>query len=182
MSKMRIGMAASVALLALGLTGGAQAERSEMTFFITSAGSGKGADLGGLAGADKHLPVSRRHGGCGQAQMARLSEHERRRRQTRRQCARPHRQGTVAERGGKIHRAQSRRAAPPQQYQQDDCADREGRNASTAAPTRPTPTTSLPARNRTARRSPAARIRPVATGRKAAPKAPQWSATTTGGA
>jgi hypothetical protein len=53
MSKMRIGIVASIALLALGLTGGAQAERSDMTFFITSAGSGKGADLGGLAGADK---------------------------------------------------------------------------------------------------------------------------------
>jgi hypothetical protein len=27
---------------------------NKMTFFVTSAGSGKGADLGGLAGADKH--------------------------------------------------------------------------------------------------------------------------------
>jgi len=27
---------------------------SEMTFFVTSAGPGKGADLGGLAGADRH--------------------------------------------------------------------------------------------------------------------------------
>jgi len=40
-------------LLALGLGGGAQAQQSDMTFFITSMGSGKGADLGGLAGADK---------------------------------------------------------------------------------------------------------------------------------
>jgi len=53
MSKTRIGTVASIALLALSLTGGAQAEQSSMTFFITSAGSGKGADLGGLAGADK---------------------------------------------------------------------------------------------------------------------------------
>jgi hypothetical protein len=30
-----------------------QEQKSAMTFFITSAGSGKGADLGGLAGADK---------------------------------------------------------------------------------------------------------------------------------
>jgi len=37
-----------------GLGGGAQAQQSGMTFFITSVGSGKGADLGGLAGADKH--------------------------------------------------------------------------------------------------------------------------------
>ena len=30
------------------------AAASPMTFFVTSAGSGKGADLGGLAGADAH--------------------------------------------------------------------------------------------------------------------------------
>jgi hypothetical protein len=30
------------------------AQQSEATFFITSAGSGKGADLGGIAGADQH--------------------------------------------------------------------------------------------------------------------------------
>jgi hypothetical protein len=30
------------------------AQSTPMTFFITSAGPGKGADLGGLAGADKH--------------------------------------------------------------------------------------------------------------------------------
>lgn len=54
MSKTNFGMVASVALLFLGLGGGAQAQQSSMTFFITSAGSGKGADLGGLEGADKH--------------------------------------------------------------------------------------------------------------------------------
>ena len=43
---------ASAALLALGAT--AQAQQANMTFFVTSAGLGKGADLGGLAGADKH--------------------------------------------------------------------------------------------------------------------------------
>ena len=32
---------------------GLQAQQSEMSFFVTSAGSGKGADLGGLAGADQ---------------------------------------------------------------------------------------------------------------------------------
>src|SRR5438270_4085717 len=39
-------------LLAIG--GTAQAQQSNMTFFVTSVGSGKGADLGGLAGADQH--------------------------------------------------------------------------------------------------------------------------------
>jgi len=32
----------------------AAAQSSEMTFFVTSVGLGKGADLGGLTGADKH--------------------------------------------------------------------------------------------------------------------------------
>ena len=41
------------AVLCLALAGGAQAQQASMTFFVTSAGPGKGADLGGLAGADK---------------------------------------------------------------------------------------------------------------------------------
>jgi hypothetical protein len=55
---------ASVALLALGLCG-AQAQNAptaptapsapeSMRFFVTSVGSGRGGDLGGLAGADAH--------------------------------------------------------------------------------------------------------------------------------
>jgi hypothetical protein len=42
-------------LLPLSLAGGALAQQSsDMTFFITSVGSGNGADLGGLEGADRH--------------------------------------------------------------------------------------------------------------------------------
>jgi hypothetical protein len=45
---------ASLVLLALG-PGGAQAQQATtMTFFVTSAGSGKGGDLGGIEGADRH--------------------------------------------------------------------------------------------------------------------------------
>src|SRR5262245_26228092 len=44
---------ASIALLALGASG-AQAQQATMTFFLTSAGPGKGADLGGIEGADRH--------------------------------------------------------------------------------------------------------------------------------
>jgi len=40
-------------LLALGMNAGAQAQSSDMTFFVTSAGPGQGADLGGLEGADR---------------------------------------------------------------------------------------------------------------------------------
>jgi len=47
-------VAASVAVLSLGLAGVAPAQPANMSFFITSVGPGKGADLGGLAGADKH--------------------------------------------------------------------------------------------------------------------------------
>ncbi len=46
-------MLVSAALLALGAAA-VQAQQSSMTFFITSAGLGKGADLGGLDGADAH--------------------------------------------------------------------------------------------------------------------------------
>lgn len=44
----------SVALLmSLGGSTGGQAQQSEISFFITSAGPGKGGDLGGLNGADQ---------------------------------------------------------------------------------------------------------------------------------
>ncbi|MEA2990156.1 MAG: hypothetical protein QOG83_2867 [Alphaproteobacteria bacterium] len=52
----RLSMLATAALLTLGLDGAVQAQQQpqapNMTFFVTSAGSGKGADLGGLDGAD----------------------------------------------------------------------------------------------------------------------------------
>ncbi len=41
-------------VLSLPLAVSAQAQQANMTFFVTSAGPGKGADLGGLAGADRH--------------------------------------------------------------------------------------------------------------------------------
>jgi hypothetical protein len=46
---------ASIALLSLGFSAArAQNAPESMRFFVTSAGSGKGGDLGGLAGADAH--------------------------------------------------------------------------------------------------------------------------------
>ena len=42
---------------ALACGGVVQAQSSAMTFFVTSTGSGKGADYGGLEGADKHCQV-----------------------------------------------------------------------------------------------------------------------------
>jgi hypothetical protein len=65
MSKTRVGTIASIALLSLGLSAGAPAQQSRMTFFITSVGSGNGADLGGLAGADKHCQTLAAAAGAG---------------------------------------------------------------------------------------------------------------------
>ena len=42
-----------------------QAQQKDMTFFITSAGPGKGADLGGLAGADAHCQALAKAAGAG---------------------------------------------------------------------------------------------------------------------
>jgi len=50
---LRLSIVASIALLWLGGTTAGQAQQSGVSFFITSSGSGKGADLGGLEGADK---------------------------------------------------------------------------------------------------------------------------------
>src|SRR4029453_4740496 len=51
---MRFPLLASLVLVSLCLSAPAQAQQTTMTFFITSVGPGKGADLGGLEGADRH--------------------------------------------------------------------------------------------------------------------------------
>jgi hypothetical protein len=43
----------SVVVAGFGMLGGAHALAADMSFFVTSAGSGKGGDLGGLEGADR---------------------------------------------------------------------------------------------------------------------------------
>jgi hypothetical protein len=54
---------ASVALL--GLITAGEAQQSGMSFFVTSAGPGKGADLGGLEGADRHCLLLAQAAGAG---------------------------------------------------------------------------------------------------------------------
>ncbi len=51
---MKISAASVISLVVIGagMASIAQAQQANMTFFVTSTGSGKGADLGGLAGAD----------------------------------------------------------------------------------------------------------------------------------
>lgn len=50
-ARMGVPLAASLALICVAP---AMAQQATMTFFVTSHGPGKGGDLGGLAGADKH--------------------------------------------------------------------------------------------------------------------------------
>ena len=52
--RMRFFVIASAALVGLGVSACVQTQKGGMTFFVTSVGSGKGADLGGLTGADQH--------------------------------------------------------------------------------------------------------------------------------
>ncbi len=57
--------AGAAALLALAACGSMPAGKTGMSFFVTSAGPGKGADLGGLAGADKHCQALATTAGAG---------------------------------------------------------------------------------------------------------------------
>jgi len=56
---------ACAALLSMALGGGAAAQQSGMSFFVTSAGLGKGADLGGIEGADRHCQQLAQAAGAG---------------------------------------------------------------------------------------------------------------------
>jgi hypothetical protein len=50
----RFFLAAIVVLLSVSWIASSQEQQTNMTFFVTSVGSGKGADLGGMEGADRH--------------------------------------------------------------------------------------------------------------------------------
>src|SRR5438874_10032991 len=76
-----------IAALALGVTSGVNAQQQpappplpqapNMTFFVTGAGPGKGADLGGIEGADQHCQMlAQRHGAGGKTWHAYLSTQE----------------------------------------------------------------------------------------------------------
>ena len=58
-------VAASVAVLLLGVSAPTQAQQNAMSFFITSVGLGKGGDLGGLAGADRQCQSLAQAAGAG---------------------------------------------------------------------------------------------------------------------
>lgn len=68
----RIAWLASAAAMSGGMGAAAHAQQSgaqpAMTFFVTSTGSGKGADFGGLAGADRHCQTLAQAAGAGDRQ------------------------------------------------------------------------------------------------------------------
>jgi hypothetical protein len=61
--RLSIWNAAIMALLAA--CSGAEAQQSQMSFFVTSTGIGKGADLGGIGGADRHCQELAQAAGAG---------------------------------------------------------------------------------------------------------------------
>jgi hypothetical protein len=60
-----VAMGTAALVLLLGITSSAPAQQSAMSFFVTSAGPGKGADLGGLAGADRQCQQLAQAAGAG---------------------------------------------------------------------------------------------------------------------
>ena len=89
------------------LAAGAQAQNA-MTFFVTSAGPGKGGDLGGLAGADAHCAtLATAAGATGKTWRAYLRTQG----AGRGERQGPHRQRPVAERQGRGGREGRRRPA-----------------------------------------------------------------------
>ena len=58
-------LAATPLLLALGVSSNCMAQQANMTFFVTSVGSGNGANVGGLAGADQHCQQLAQAAGAG---------------------------------------------------------------------------------------------------------------------
>lgn len=61
----RLSVIASISVLAFGASALVQAQQSAMSFFITSVGLGKGGDLGGLEGADRHCQSLAQAAGAG---------------------------------------------------------------------------------------------------------------------
>lgn len=70
MNMIRMVVAVSIALTAFSVTAAEkmQTVAPEISFFVTSAGLGKGADLGGLAGADRHCQELATAAGAGKKQ------------------------------------------------------------------------------------------------------------------
>lgn len=65
-TQLKLSVLALFAIASVGLSDGSSAAQDKkMSFFVTSVGSGKGGDLGGLAGADKHCQSLAKDVGAG---------------------------------------------------------------------------------------------------------------------
>jgi len=64
-SKSKLRLVISVAIAVAGLSACSMTPQNRMTFFVTSADGGKGADLGGLSGADQHCQKLAQAAGAG---------------------------------------------------------------------------------------------------------------------
>jgi hypothetical protein len=64
-TRTKFALLTTATLLSVCATAGLQAQQAAMTFFVTSVGNGKGADLGGLAGADAHCQQLAQAAGAG---------------------------------------------------------------------------------------------------------------------
>jgi hypothetical protein len=62
---MRVGLLLSAVAISFAFVSAAPAQQATMSFFVTSNGPGKGADLGGLAGADAHCQQLAQAAGAG---------------------------------------------------------------------------------------------------------------------
>jgi len=65
MNRIGLSILASTVVFLLGGTSGGQAQEGQISFFVTSVGSGKGGDLGGLRGADQHCQLMGAAAGAG---------------------------------------------------------------------------------------------------------------------
>jgi hypothetical protein len=77
MNRLTRSILGALVVLGLGGSGITLAQQSEMTFFITSVGSGKGGNLGGLAGADKQCQMLAQAVGAGGRGAAMVGHHDR---------------------------------------------------------------------------------------------------------
>ena len=118
------------ALLILSTSSTAQAQGGTgLSFFITSAGSGNGANLGGLAGRRQASARRWRGGRRRQPHVARLPERHGGRRSAGRQREGPDRQRALVQRQGREGGRERRRPAQRQQQaRQGELAHRKGRD------------------------------------------------------
>ena len=158
-------MVVSVVAAGLCVLGSAPVSAVDMGFFVTSAGSGKGADLGASKGRTRSVRRWPKPAGAGgKTWRAYLSTQG----PGRRERPRPDRDRSLGQRQGGRHREESGRAARRRTTSPSRRRLPRRARSSTAAATRRTCTTSSPGRSPTVRRSATRPTGPAPTGPAAA--------------